>query len=88
MDLDDFAAKISALDLVISADNSTVHLAAALGLPVWTMLPFSADWRWMLAGESTPWYPTMRLLWCQTADDWSEVLRRASRMLTRVSMTR
>jgi tetratricopeptide (TPR) repeat protein len=80
-DLDDFCAKIAALDLVISADNSTVHLAGALGRPVWTLLPFSADWRWMLDRESTPWYPTMRLLRCRSAGDWAEVMRRTARFL-------
>jgi tetratricopeptide (TPR) repeat protein len=79
--LDDFCAKIAALDLIISADNSTVHLAAALGRPVWTLLPFSADWRWMLERESTPWYPTMRLLRCRSAGDWPDVMRRTARLL-------
>jgi tetratricopeptide (TPR) repeat protein len=79
--LDDFCAKIAALDLVISVDNSTVHLAAALGRPVWTLLPFSADWRWMLERESTPWYPTMRLLRCRSAGDWADVMRRTARLL-------
>ncbi len=54
VDLDDFAAKLAALDLVISVDNSTVHLAGALGCPVWTLLPFCSDWRWMLGSETTP----------------------------------
>ncbi|HEV8000568.1 MAG TPA: glycosyltransferase family 9 protein, partial [Planctomycetaceae bacterium] len=80
-DLDDFCAKIAGLDLVISADNSTVHLAGALGRPVWTLLPFSADWRWMLETESTPWYPTMRLLRCRSAGDWSDLMRRVGRLL-------
>ncbi|HET6327910.1 MAG TPA: tetratricopeptide repeat protein [Planctomycetaceae bacterium] len=80
-DLDDFGAKIAALDLVISADNSTVHLAGALGRPVWTLLPFSADWRWMLQSESTPWYPTMRLLRCRSAGDWPDLMRRVGRLL-------
>jgi tetratricopeptide (TPR) repeat protein len=81
-DLDDFAAKIAALDLVISVDNSTVHLAAAIGRPVWTLLPFSADWRWMGEGESTPWYPTMRLLRCRTVSDRPELMGRTARLLT------
>ncbi len=80
-DLDDFGAKIAALDLVISADNSTVHLAGALGRPVWTLLPFSSDWRWMLESESTPWYPTMRLLRCRSAGDWPDLMRRVGRLL-------
>ncbi len=58
-DLDDFAAKLAALDLIITVDNSTAHLAAAVGRPVWTLLQFAADWRWMLERDSIPWYPSM-----------------------------
>jgi ADP-heptose:LPS heptosyltransferase len=87
-DLDDFAAKLSALDLILTVDNSTGHLAAALGKPVWTLLPFAADWRWMLDRETTPWYPTMRLLRCRAADQWSELLHRTARRLTSAVFTR
>ncbi len=87
-DLDDFAAKLSALDLILTVDNSTAHLAAALGKPVWTLLPFAADWRWMLDRETTPWYPTMRLLRCRAADQWSELLQRTARRLTSAAFTR
>jgi hypothetical protein len=52
---------VASLDLVLSVDNSTVHLAGAVGTPVWTMLPFASDWRWLLEYEDTPWYPSMRL---------------------------
>lgn len=85
-DLDDFCAKIAALDLVISVDNSTVHLAGALGPPVWTLLPFSCDWRWMQEGDATPWYPSMRLLRCRAAGAWSDVLRKAARMLAATAL--
>jgi hypothetical protein len=88
LDLDDFAAKLAALDLVLSVDNSSVHLAAALGQPVWTLPPFSPDWRWMLDGETTPWYPSMRLLRCQSADNWTELLHRAARRLMSVTFSR
>jgi tetratricopeptide (TPR) repeat protein len=81
-DLEDFAAKMAALDLVITVDNSTAHLAAAIGQKVWTLLPFAPDWRWMLDRETTPWYPTMRLLRCQGLDQWSELLHRTARQLT------
>ena len=57
--LDDFAAQVAALDLVISIDNTTVHMAGALGEKVWTLLPYIPDWRWMLEREDTPWYPSM-----------------------------
>jgi Tetratricopeptide repeat len=86
-DLDDFAAKLSALDLILTVDNSTAHLAAALAKPVWTLLPFAADWRWMLDRETTPWYPTMRLLRCRAADRWSELLQRTARCLTSAVFT-
>lgn len=87
-DLDDFASKLAALDLVISVDNSTAHLAAALGRPVWTLLPSAPDWRWMLDRETTPWYPTMRLLRCRSADNWPELLQRAARQLTSAAFSR
>jgi hypothetical protein len=86
--LDDFAAKIAALDLVLTVDNSTAHLAAAIGRPVWTLLPFSPDWRWMLDRDSTPWYPTMRLLRCRTPDNWTDLLHRTARLLTSATFSR
>ena len=71
--LDDFAAQVSALDLVISIDNTTVHMAGALGKQVWTLLPYVPDWRWMLEREDTPWYSSMRLFRQSEAGDWSKV---------------
>jgi tetratricopeptide (TPR) repeat protein len=87
-DLDEFVARLAALDLVLSVDNSTVHLAAAIGCPVWTLLPFCSDWRWMLDSEATPWYPTMRLLRSHTLDDWSPLMQRAARLLTEATFSR
>lgn len=75
-DLDNFAAQISALDLVISVDNSTVHIAGALGTPVWVLLPFACEWRWMRDFEDTPWYPKSRLFRQNIAGDWEEVFER------------
>jgi tetratricopeptide (TPR) repeat protein len=60
-DFTDSAAMIENLDLVISIDSAVVHLAAALGKPVWMVLPPNPDWRWMLERDDSPWYPTMRL---------------------------
>jgi tetratricopeptide (TPR) repeat protein len=60
-DFTDTAALVEHLDLVISADTAVAHLAGALGRPVWTLLPASPDWRWLLHRADTPWYPTMRL---------------------------
>jgi hypothetical protein len=73
-DLDWFAAQISALDLVISVDNATVHMAGALGVKVWTLLPFVPDWRWVLNREDSPWYPTMRLFRQPSPGDWESVM--------------
>jgi len=74
--LDDCAAQIAALDLVISVDNATVHLAGALGKHVWTLLPYVPDWRWMLNREDSPWYPTMRLFRQSSPGDWDSVIKR------------
>jgi tetratricopeptide (TPR) repeat protein len=79
--LDNFAAQVSALDLVISVDNSTVHMAGALGMPVWVLLPFSCDWRWMREIEYTPWYPTIRLFRQSGPDDWDGVFERVHKTL-------
>jgi hypothetical protein len=60
-DFEDTAAILSVVDLLISVDSSPVHLAGALGRPVWAMLPFVPDWRWLLGREDSPWYPSVRL---------------------------
>lgn len=75
-DIDGMAALIAALDLVVSIDNTTVHLAGALGAPVWTLLPFAAEWRWFLDREDSPWYPSMRLFRQPQAGAWAPVLDR------------
>ncbi len=72
-DFADTAAVISQLDLVISVDTAVAHLAGALGKPVWIMLSFVPDWRWMLQREDSPWYPTARLFRQETAGDWDGV---------------
>ncbi len=73
-DLDDFAAQVDALDLVISMSNTTVHFAGALAKPVWTLVPFVPAWRWGLDGDSCPWYPSMRLVRQIEDQPWSDVL--------------
>ena len=71
--LDD-ARVMRALDLVITVDTMTAHLAGALGQKVWTLLPFEADWRWMLDRDDSPWYPTMRLFRQKEEGRWDTVI--------------
>jgi len=73
-DFSDTAALVSCLDLVISVDTSVVHLAGALGAPVWTMLPFNPDWRWLLHRDDSPWYRSMRLFRQPARGDWTSVV--------------
>jgi tetratricopeptide (TPR) repeat protein len=80
-DLDNFAAQISPLDLVISVDNSTVHMAGALGVPVWTLLPYACDWRWMRGFEDTPWYKTVLLFRQSEQGEWNGVFTRVTAYL-------
>lgn len=73
-DFADTAALISNLDIIISVDTAVAHLAGALGRPVWILLPYAPDWRWMLEREDTPWYPTMRLFRQSRFGDWYDVI--------------
>ncbi len=73
-DFADTAALIENLDLVISVDTAVAHLAGAMGKPVWVLLPFIPDWRWMIGREDSPWYPTMRLFRQQHPGDWNPVI--------------
>jgi tetratricopeptide (TPR) repeat protein len=73
-DIDRFAAQIAAMDQVITIDNSTAHLAAALGRPVWLLAPLAADWRWLESRSDSPWYPTLRLFRQQKIGDWEPVI--------------
>ena len=76
------AAAMCNLDLVITSDCSTAHLAGALGLEVWVALAFAPEWRWMLERADSPWYPAMRLFRQSAAGEWEEVFRRLERALT------
>jgi tetratricopeptide (TPR) repeat protein len=73
-DFSDTAAIMSRLDLTISSDTAPVHLAGALGRPVWVLLQRTPDWRWMLEREDNPWYPSARLFRQRTAGDWDGVI--------------
>ncbi|MBI3248889.1 MAG: TIGR03032 family protein [Deltaproteobacteria bacterium] len=73
-DYGDLALLLDQLDLVISVDTSVAHVAGALGKPVWTLISYVPDWRWGLEGETTPWYPTMRLIRQSQPRDWEGVM--------------
>ncbi len=80
-ELDDFsdtAAVMASMDLIISVDTAAAHLAGAMGLPVWTLVYFAPDWRWMLERQDSPWYPTMRLFRQQKRNDWGGVIGRVT----------
>jgi tetratricopeptide (TPR) repeat protein len=70
----DTAGLIAQLDLVISVDSAVVHLAGALGKPVWVALPFTPDWRWQLKRNDSPWYPGVRLFRQSVRGDWTHVV--------------
>jgi tetratricopeptide (TPR) repeat protein len=80
-DLADTAAIIAMLDLVITIDTSIAHVAGALGKPMWVLLPFSADWRWLRARSDSPWYPTARLFRQPAPGDWQSVVTQVAKAL-------
>jgi Flp pilus assembly protein TadD len=73
---EDTAALIDTLDLVIAVDTSVLHLAGAMGKPVWALLPAPCDFRWLEAREDSPWYPTMRIFRQSARNDWPGVVDR------------
>jgi hypothetical protein len=84
-DFADTAAVVSFLDLVVSADTAMVHVAGALGRPVWVLLPFAPDFRWLLGREDSPWYPTARLFRQPRTGDWESALVRVRSELGRLA---
>jgi tetratricopeptide (TPR) repeat protein len=84
-DFDDTAALIANLDLVIAVDTAVAHLAGAMGKPVWVMVPFLPDWRWMLNRSDSPWYPTMRLFRQSSHGDWPGVIAAVAQALETAS---
>lgn len=87
-ELDDFAdsaALMSLLDVIVSVDTATAHLAGAVGKPVWVLLQFSPDYRWMLGRNDSPWYPTARLFRQSSIGDWDGPLSAVQRELRAVA---
>ena len=87
-DFSDTAALVENLDLVISVDTATAHLAGALGKPVWIMNRFAACWRWLLERRDSPWYPTARLYRQPRPGDWDTVVEQLSADLAELAITR
>ena len=80
-DFSQTAGVIANLDLVITIDTSVAHLAGALGRPVWTLLSFDADWRWLLDRNDSPWYSSMRLYRQARLGDWAPVIEEVAENL-------
>jgi len=86
--LDDFTETmglLGALDLLITVDTAVAHLAGAMGRPVWILLPFAPDWRWLLARDDTPWYPSASLFRQKAPGDWTSVLSNVTPALCALS---
>lgn len=84
-DFAETAAIIDQVDLVIAIDTAVAHLAGALGKPVWTILPFGGEWRWLFRREDSPWYPNMRLFRQPILGDWRPVFQRMRIALTELT---
>ncbi len=84
-DMADTAALVERLDLVIAVDTAVAHLAGALGRPVWVLLPFAPDWRWLLEREDSPWYPSARLFRQPRPGDWGSVMERVGAELRKIA---
>ncbi|MGD0347939.1 MAG: tetratricopeptide repeat protein [Terracidiphilus sp.] len=85
-DLAETAALVAGLDLVITTDTCVAHLAGAMDKPVWILLPYLADWRWMQQTVATPWYPSAQLFRQKTSGDWPGVIDRVSGVLQALAM--
>jgi ADP-heptose:LPS heptosyltransferase len=80
-DFGDTAAVLAHLDLLISVDTAAAHLAGALGRPVWVLLSFAADWRWLFDRSDSPWYPTMRLFRQPQPGNWAAAVESVAQAL-------
>jgi hypothetical protein len=87
-DFADTAALVENMDLLVTVDTAVAHLAAAMGKPVWLMIAFSPDWRWMLGREESPWYSTIRLFRQASFGDWSAVVERVAGELRSLAASR
>ena len=88
IDFAETAALITQLDLVIAVDTAVCHVAGAIGKPVWILIAFQPDWRWLLDRKDSPWYPTAKLFRQTRPGDWSQPLAQIDRRFTRCSQSR
>jgi tetratricopeptide (TPR) repeat protein len=86
-DFDESAAVIGNLRLLISIDSAPAHLAGALGIPVWILLPFHGEWRWLRDRDDSPWYPTARLFRQTAFGDWQGVIKKVDTQLKQLGET-
>jgi Flp pilus assembly protein TadD len=84
-DFSDTANLVQQLDLVVTVDTSVAHLCGSLGVPTWVLVTYSPDWRWGLAGETTPWYPSVKLLRQPAPGDWASVLAEVKKGLQNIA---
>ena len=75
-DLDGFASLIDACDFVVTIDNSTIHVSSALGKKSFLLLPYVAEWRWLLNGDNSLWYPSAKLYRQDKINDWDSVFKK------------
>jgi len=78
---EDTATILAGIDILICCDTSIAHMAGAMGVPVWNVIPYNPDWRWTLEGETTKWYDSMRIYRQEKKDDWTEVFKKIEKDL-------
>jgi hypothetical protein len=85
-DFSDTAALCALMDIVISVDTSVAHLAGAIGMPTWVLLPYVPDWRWLLDRDDSPWYPSVKLFRQSEDGRWDSVLQRVFQQLYELTL--
>lgn len=85
-DFTEVADQIEALDLVITVDTAIAHLAATMNKPTWLLIPYAPDWRWLRSGETSPWYPSIRIFRQNKLGDWAQVIENVREELAQLVM--